>query len=130
MPIRFDHPEWLWLLLLAVPIVLLGRRSLATMDPSRRWAAVGLRLVVLTVLVLMLADLQAVRWHKDLTVMAVVDQSQSIRRFAKPPAPLDAGDGAGRHGTHSRYPMKPLRSKSGSPVGWIALWPTINKTIA
>lgn len=89
MPIRFDQPQWLWLLLLAVPIVLLGRRSLATLERSRRWTAVGLRLVVLTILVLMLADLQAVRWHSDLTVMAVVDQSQSIRRFAKPPVPVD-----------------------------------------
>ena len=115
MPIRFDHPEWLWLLLLAVPIVLLGRRSLATMELSRRWVAMGLRLVVLTVLVLMLADLQAVRWHTDLTVMAVVDQSQSIRRFAKPPTPQNA-DGSVTGGAH------PEPEEAASIEEWITDW--------
>jgi secreted protein with Ig-like and vWFA domain len=85
--IRFDHPEYLWLLLLAGPIVWLGLRSLAALEPARRWTAIGLRLAVLTVLVLMLAGLQAVQKHSDLTVIAVVDQSESVRRFAKPPQP-------------------------------------------
>ena len=53
--IRFDHPESLWLLLLAGPIVWLGLRSLAALEPARRWTAIGLRLAVLVVLVLMLA---------------------------------------------------------------------------
>jgi secreted protein with Ig-like and vWFA domain len=83
--IRFDHPESLWLLLLAGPIVWLGLRSLAALEPARRWTAIGLRLAVLVVLVLMLAGLQAVQTHDDLTVIAVVDQSESVRRFAKPP---------------------------------------------
>ncbi len=78
---------YLWLLLLAGPIILLGLRSLAALEPTRRWTAIGLRLVVLTVLVLMLAGLQAVQIHSDLTVIAVVDQSESVRRFAKPPKP-------------------------------------------
>lgn len=85
MTIRFDHPEHLWLLLLAAPIVWLGMRSLAALEPARRWTAIGLRLAVLAVLVLMLAGLQAVRTHDDLTVIAVVDQSESVRRFARPP---------------------------------------------
>lgn len=84
MNIRFDHPEYLWLLLLAGPLVLLGVRSLAALEPARRWTAIGLRLAVLAVLVLMLAGLQAVQTHDDLTVIAVVDQSESVRRFAKP----------------------------------------------
>jgi len=98
--IRFDHPEYLWLLLLAAPIVWLGMRSLAALEPARRWTAIGLRLAVLAVLVLMLAGLQAVKTHDDLTVIAVIDQSESVRRFARPPtdkqgvAP-DAPDGQG-----------------------------------
>ena len=89
MNIRFDHPEYLWLLLLAAPIVWLGMRSLAALEPARRWSAIGLRLFVLTVLVLMLAGLQAVRKHSDLTVIAVVDQSESVKRFAQTPTPVD-----------------------------------------
>ncbi len=89
MNIRFDHPEYLWLLLLAVPLVLLGMRSLAALESTRRWTAIGLRLAVLAVLVLMLAGLQAVQTHDDLTVIAVLDQSESVRRFAKPPASDD-----------------------------------------
>ncbi|MDX1681810.1 MAG: VWA domain-containing protein [Phycisphaeraceae bacterium] len=85
MAFRFDHPEYLWLLLLIVPIVWLGRRSLATVSPLRRWTAVGLRSVVLLVLILMLAGLQTVRWHEGLTVVGVVDGSESVRRLAAPP---------------------------------------------
>lgn len=85
MTLPFDHPQYLWLLLLAVPIIMLGVRSLAALEPARRWTAIGLRLAVLTALVLMLAGLQAVQTHDDLTVIAVVDQSESVRRFAKPP---------------------------------------------
>jgi secreted protein with Ig-like and vWFA domain len=84
---RFDHPEYLWLLLLAGPIIWLGLRSLAALEPTRRWTAIGLRLAVLLTLILMLAGLQAVQTHTDLTVIAVVDQSESVRRFAKPPQP-------------------------------------------
>jgi Ca-activated chloride channel family protein len=83
--IRFDHPELLWLLLLAAPIVWLGMRSLAQLDSPRKWTAIGLRLAVLLVLVLMLAGLQSVQRHSELTVMAAIDHSQSMRYFARPP---------------------------------------------
>src|SRR5690606_22848168 len=66
-------------------IVLLAWRSLDTLDAARRWTAVGVRLAVLLIIVLMLAGLQGVRWHNDLAVIAVVDQSDSVRRFVKPP---------------------------------------------
>jgi len=89
---RFDHPVYLWLLLLAVPIVWLGLRSLATLDRTRRWTAIGLRVAVLVIIVLMLAGFQAVRTHSELTVMAVVDQSESVRRFAQPPRDISETD--------------------------------------
>ncbi|RMH21079.1 MAG: VWA domain-containing protein, partial [Gammaproteobacteria bacterium] len=89
MSIRFDHPEYLWLLLLAVPIAWLGMHSLVVLEPARRWTIIGLRLALLLLLVLMLAGLQAVRTHDDLTVIAVVDQSESVRRFARPPKTPD-----------------------------------------
>jgi uncharacterized membrane protein len=92
MPFRFDHPVWLLLLLLAIPIVWLGKRSLASLETSRQWTAIGLRLLVLTIIVFMLAGLQGVKWHNDLTVIAVIDRSESIRRFVKPPTDLSDHD--------------------------------------
>ena len=86
MPVQLDHPEFVALLLLALPIYLQGRRSLKALDPMRRWLAVALRLAVLLLLVTILAGPQAQRWHKDLTVIAVVDRSDSVRRFARAPS--------------------------------------------
>lgn len=85
MTFRFDHPEFLWLLLLILPIGWLGWTHLATVEPLRRGLAVGLRVAVLVMLVLMLAGLRAERRHTDLTVIAVVDQSPSMRIFGQPP---------------------------------------------
>jgi Ca-activated chloride channel family protein len=91
--LRFDNPQALWLLLLAGPIVWLGLRSLAAIEPVRRYTAIALRLAVLIVLVLILAGMQTVQRHSDLTVMAVIDQSESVRRFASPPpTPNTAGN--------------------------------------
>ena len=87
MNFRFDQPGCLWLLLLAVPLLAMGWRGvgrLGWMDKARRWVAVAVRLVVLVFLVLMLAGLEGVRWHKELSVVAVVDESASVR-FVKPP---------------------------------------------
>lgn len=79
IPISFASPEYLLLLLLLVPaVVLLGRRSLAGLDRIRRRMALGARLVVVVLLVLALAE---VEW-RDLTdrveVVFVVDHSRSI----------------------------------------------------
>ena len=95
LPFRFDHPEYLLLLLLAAPLAWWGWRTLNTLEPLRRGLAVGLRVVVLTLLVLVLAGVQARREHDDLTVVAVVDQSPSIRIFGatEPFVAAPAGDG-------------------------------------
>ncbi|MEO1237075.1 MAG: VWA domain-containing protein, partial [Planctomycetota bacterium] len=93
MSFRFDHPELLWLLLLAGPIGWLGWTWLTTVEPLRRGIAVGLRVVVLVLLVLMLAGLRAERRHTDLTVIAVVDRSASMRVFAAPPEVGNAATG-------------------------------------
>ena len=82
---RFDHPELLFLLLLILPIGWLGWKHLATVEPIRRGLAIGLRVGVLVLLVLMLAGLRAERRHTDLTVIAVVDQSPSMSIFGQPP---------------------------------------------
>lgn len=78
MPVTFASPEFLLGLLLLPIVVLLGRRSLAGLDRFRRRMALGLRLTLVTLLVLALAE---VEW-RDLTqrveVVYVVDHSRSI----------------------------------------------------
>jgi uncharacterized membrane protein len=86
MSLHLDQPVFLWLLALAVPVVLLGRGRMVGLDTVRRYSAIGLRLLVLLLIVLILAGLHTVRTHDDLTVVAVVDESESVRRLAKPPA--------------------------------------------
>src|SRR5258706_6507279 len=62
---------------LAMPIILLGMRSLAGMGPVRKWVAIVLRLLVLLMLVLILAGARWNRLHKDVQLMVVRDNSQS-----------------------------------------------------
>lgn len=113
MPLRFDHPDLLWLLLAALPIAILGQRSLTSLTPWRRRIAISLRLLVLFLLVSMLAGVQLVYWHDDLTVVTVVDQSESVRRFVQPPPSHRDPDGA-------------LRADPSAAVTstdqWIAQW--------
>jgi len=67
-----------------VPIAWLGWIGLNALEPARRYTAIVLRVAVLVVLVLMLAGIQAVRTHENLTVIAVIDESESVRRFVNP----------------------------------------------
>ena len=104
MSLRLDQPELLWLLLLALPMVWLGYRRLTTVEPLRRWIALGLRTAVLVLLVVILAGLRAERRHTDLTVIAVVDRSPSTRVFgeassiAAPEDQSETGDSGGGGG--------------------------------
>ncbi len=87
-----EHPELLWLLLLVIPVVALGWYSLRQVDGVRKWSAIGLRAVVLITLVLMLAGLRVRQSHDELTVIAVVDTSASVRAYAAPPDDGGPGD--------------------------------------
>ncbi len=93
MSLRLDQPELLWLLLLVLPLGWLGTRRLTTVEPVRRWIAIGLRGGVLLLLLLILAGLRAERRHTDLTVIAVVDRSSSTRIFVQPDA-IESGSPA------------------------------------
>src|SRR4051794_3072871 len=62
---------------LALPIVLLAIRSLAGLGPIRRWVALGARLLVLLLFVLILAGARWQRQNKDLEVMVLRDISES-----------------------------------------------------
>lgn len=109
LPFRFDHPAYLALLLLAAPIVWWGWRSLNTLEPLRRGVAVGLRVLVVWLLVLVLAGVQTRREHDDLTVVAVVDQSPSIRIFGAADAFVSEPSVGGRD-THAAGPAAVQRA--------------------
>jgi len=72
------QPWWLLLLLLVPLIVAISFRSLSGLGPLRRWLAIGLRCLVITLLVLALADTHARRTNEDLTVLFLWDRSLSI----------------------------------------------------
>jgi len=57
--------------------VLLGLRSLAGLGPVRKWVAIGVRLAVLLLLILILGDIKLVRKNTDVELMIVRDISQS-----------------------------------------------------
>ena len=69
---------------LAVPVTLLALRSLAGLGPVRRWVALGARLLVLGVIVLILAGLQAERENKVVEVLVLRDVSDSARAAVDP----------------------------------------------
>ena len=85
----FDDARLLGLALLAVPLFLLGWRSLQQLDPGRRWTSVYLRVFVLFVIVALLAGFRTVQRHDELTVVALIDTSESVKRFASVPTAPD-----------------------------------------
>lgn len=85
----FDRPTLLLLGLLAIPIFALGARSLQQLGPARRWTAVTLRVIVLGLLICILAGFRTVQTHDELTVVSLIDTSESVRRFFTPPPSSD-----------------------------------------
>ena len=57
--------------------VFLGIRSLAGLGPVRKWVAIGVRLAVLLLIILILGDIKLVRKNTDVELMVVRDISQS-----------------------------------------------------
>src|SRR5947208_16869957 len=77
---------------LSVPFVLLAIRSLAGLGPVRRWVALGARLLVLLIFVLILAGARWQRQNKDLEVMVLRDISESTSNVHSfPGTSLQAG---------------------------------------
>lgn len=93
--VTIEHPEALWLLLLALPCTAAGWWLLSWADWFRRAVVVALRVVVLVLLILVLAGVSRVEKHDRLTVIGLADISGSVRHFANVPplsetAPPDA----------------------------------------
>ena len=70
---------------LAAPVLWLGMRSMAGLGPVRKWVAIGLRLLVLLLLVLIVAGARWQRVHKSLEVMVLRDISDSTTLFRQYP---------------------------------------------
>ena len=80
MPYRlsFDHPSYLWLLA-ALPVIWWwGHLSLGVLGPLRKFLAILLRTAVWSLIVLAIAGVQLVRVSDRVTVMYLLDQSESI----------------------------------------------------
>ncbi|MBT8484591.1 MAG: VWA domain-containing protein, partial [Phycisphaerae bacterium] len=78
MPIRFDQPIWLALLLLLVPAILIAWRSRGGLSRAKVWTTLTLRTVLIATLALALAQPSWVRRGEGLTVTVLIDRSQSV----------------------------------------------------
>jgi uncharacterized membrane protein/Mg-chelatase subunit ChlD len=82
--VAFGSPWWLILLpILVPPLVWISFRSLAGLGTVRRTLAILFRAVVVTLIVLALAEAQSVRRSDRLTTMFLIDASNSVPREAQ-----------------------------------------------
>lgn len=94
MSIGFEQPAWLWTLA-ALPIVLLlAAIRLRGEEPLRLGIILLVRGLLFALLIAALARPALVRTHRDLSVVALVDVSESVRRFGAL-GPQDASASAG-----------------------------------
>ena len=96
-PIHLEYlPGWAAAALFAglgAVVVLLGMRSMTGLGPVRKWVAIGIRLAVLLLFILIIGGVRWQRQHKDLEAILLVDVSGSMRYFTDYPG----------------YPRLPLR---------------------
>ncbi len=90
-PIQLSHFSGVFatllFLALALPIVLLGVKSLAGLGPTRKWTAIVVRLLVILTLVLILGGVTWTRTAEDVHVMVLRDVSQSTDQVRAYPGP-------------------------------------------
>ncbi len=82
MTLRFEQPEWLLLILLAVPVAAVAWRWMVAMSPARRWTVVVARLLLIALIAGMLSGATAIRRTDRVAVIALIDISGSVQRFA------------------------------------------------
>jgi uncharacterized membrane protein/Mg-chelatase subunit ChlD len=80
------HPWWLLAALVAVPAVLLAWKGLDAVGPRRRIVVVAVRTLVILLLALLVAEPLLARKHDQVTLIAILDRSQSV-----PPKLSEAG---------------------------------------
>ena len=83
LKIAFDQPWWLLLLVLVPILWIFSFRSLSGLGPYRRLFALGFRTIVLVLMVLCLAEVQLKKISDRVTVMYLLDQSESIPKITR-----------------------------------------------
>ncbi|MCH6551810.1 MAG: VWA domain-containing protein, partial [Planctomycetes bacterium] len=78
LPIRFEEPIFLLLLLLIVPVFLMSRRSIGGLSRTRAYLTFALRVIVIALLTMALAHPSWQKRGEGLTVTILLDRSQSI----------------------------------------------------
>src|SRR6187397_331271 len=81
--IAFDEPLWLLFLLLVPVLWIFSFKSLSGLGPYRRIFALLFRTVVFTLLVLALAGVQLQKISDRVTVIYLLDQSESIPKLTR-----------------------------------------------
>jgi uncharacterized membrane protein len=89
MGLDFVRPAWLGLLVLVPVVVLIGRRSLSALGPTRRRLAVTLRALGVALLAVALAEPRFRRSSDSLTVLFVADRSFSVPQDPDPATGAD-----------------------------------------
>ncbi len=74
----FNQPLWLVGLFLLIPVIWLGLRNLSALEPARRTLAIIFRCLILIILFALLARPMLARTNRRVTVVAIIDKSQSI----------------------------------------------------
>ena len=83
LKIAFDQPWWLLLLVLVPVLWVFSFKSLSGLGPYRRLFALFFRTVVFTLLVLALAGIQLQKISDRVTVIYLLDQSESIPKLTR-----------------------------------------------
>ncbi len=78
-PLEFASPQWLWLFpLVTVLTVWIGRKSLTGLGTPARRAALIIRLILLALLCVVLAEPSSREVSRDVSVTAILDASRSV----------------------------------------------------
>ena len=78
-PISFEQPLWLWLLVLVPIVIVVSMRALVALEPLRRFAAISIRCAVIVLLTACLAEPMYVKISDKLTVLFLMDRSDSVK---------------------------------------------------
>ncbi len=74
----FGQPWWLVACILLVPVIWLARRNLTALGSVRQVLAIVLRCIVILILIILMARPMVTRKSRSLTLITVIDRSQSI----------------------------------------------------
>jgi uncharacterized membrane protein len=80
---RFLSPEYLWLILGVIPLIMYAMARLRSVEPGRRMAILILRSLIFLLLILALAQLEYTLRARELTVYFLIDRSDSVPQNLK-----------------------------------------------